>query len=66
MCQAFAGEQSYLFARDKSTRRRGYDAQKAGIPRDKCPERDHPDPEYSDVRHWQNGWDTAAEGREPW
>ena len=66
MCQAFAGEQNYLFARDKSTRRRGYDAQQAGVPRDQCPESDHSNPEYSDKVQWEYGWDTAADGRELW
>lgn len=66
MCQAFAGEQSYLFARDRNTRERGYDAQKAGILRKDNPERDHSIPEYSDKHQWWNGWDTAADGRKVW
>ncbi len=66
MCQAFEGEQNFLLAMDKSTRRRGYDAQKAGIPRDDNPEQDHNNPRYSDKVQWWYGWDTAAEGREPW
>lgn len=66
MCQAYEGELSYLIARDRSTRQRGYDAQKAGIPRADCPEREHPNPEYSDARQWLMGWDTAARGGAAW
>lgn len=66
MCQAFAGEQSYLLVRDERTRRRGYDAHKAGVPREENPEDDHQNPEYSDKRQWWFGWDTAAEGRDAW
>ena len=66
MCQAFEGERRYMDACDEFTRLKGYNAQKAGVAREDCPERDHPLPEYSDVRQWQTGWDTAAAGREPW
>ncbi|MCZ2113546.1 MAG: hypothetical protein LC131_06895 [Anaerolineae bacterium] len=66
MCQAFEGEQNYLLARDKHLRQKGYDAQKAGVPRDGNPESDHENPEYSDKRQWWFGWDTAAKGREAW
>lgn len=66
MCQAYEDERDYLFARDAWVRRRGYDAQKAGIPRESNPEPDHENPEYSDQRQWWMGWDTAANGSELW
>ena len=66
MCQAFEGESNYIHARDKHIRSRGYDAQKAGVPRAENPERDHELPEYSDKNQWWYGWDTAAEGRSKW
>lgn len=66
MCQAYEGERDYLLAQDRATRRRGYEAQKAGLPRECNPERDHELPEYSDKQQWWLGWDTAAKGREAW
>ena len=66
MCQAFAGEQQYLFSVDRDTRMRGYDAQKKGIKREDNPERDHQYSEYSQKNQWWNGWDTAADGRKVW
>jgi hypothetical protein len=66
MCQAFAGESAYMFARDKWIRRKGYDAQRAGVPREDNPELDHPNPEYSNKRQWDLGWQTAASGDKPW
>lgn len=66
MCQAFDGERSFLLSMDRATRKRGYDAQKAGIPRDKNPEQDHELPEYSDKRQWWTGWDLANNGRSIW
>ena len=66
MCQAFEGEQRFFLACQKATRRRGYEAQKAGVPRDKNPERDHPSEEYSDKKQWWYGWDTAARRRKLW
>lgn len=66
MCQAYEGERDYLFVQEKWIRQKGYDAQKAGVPRDANPERDHELPDYSDKRQWWFGWDTAAAGRESW
>lgn len=66
MCQAYEGEADYLFAREKWIRQKGYDAQKAGVPRGANPEPDHENPEYSDKRQWWFGWDTAADGRAAW
>lgn len=66
MCQAFEGERNYLLAHQKIVRKRGWDAQKAGIPREQNPEYDHPLKEYSDKVQWWYGWDTAAEGRDAW
>ncbi len=66
MCQAFAGEQAYMMAHDKSVRLRGYEARKAGAPRDKCAEAEHDLEEYSDANQWRMGWDTAESGGEAW
>jgi hypothetical protein len=66
MCQAYEGERNYLLGVDKHIRQKGYDAQKAGVPRDTNPERDHEFPEYSHKRQWWMGWDTAADGRDAW
>ena len=55
-----------MLASDKATRRRGYDAFKAGIPREDNPEQDHALREYSHKVQWWYGWDTAQKGREPW
>lgn len=65
MCQAYEGERNYILAHEEYIRRKGYDAQKAGMPRDSNPERDHTNPEYSDKRQWWFGYDTAAKGQEP-
>ena len=66
MCQAFEGESNYMRAKDKWIREKGYDAQKKGVPRDKNPESDHANQEYSDKRQWWLGWDTAAKGETKW
>ena len=66
MCQAYEGERNYVLAQEEGIRRKGYDAQKDGVPRDANPERDHSNPEYSDKRQWWLGWDAAAKGHEPW
>lgn len=66
MCQASEGESSYLSARDKRLRLAGYNAQKAGTPREANPEPDHCNQQYSDKRQWWLGWDTAKSGQEPW
>ena len=66
MCQAFEGERNYMLAHERGIRRKGYEAQKASVPREENPESDHPNPEYSDKRQWWYGWDTAAGGRELW
>ena len=66
MCQAYEGERNYMLAQEEWIRRKGYDAQKAGVPRDENPGRDHSNPEYSDKHQWWMGWDTAAAGREAW
>ncbi len=66
MCQAFEGEQNFMLGQEQWIRQKGYDAQKAGVPRDANPERDHALEEYSDKVQWWLGWDTAAKGREPW
>lgn len=66
MCQAYEGERDYILGHERWMRERGYDAQKAGVPREANPERDHENPEYSDKRQWRHGWDTAAQGRELW
>lgn len=66
MCQAYEVEHSYMLSRDRWTRKKGYDAQKAGVPREANPEQDHPNPEYSDKRQWWSGWDAAAAGRNAW
>lgn len=66
MCQAFEGEQRAMFAHDRYVRRKGWDAQKAGVPREDNQEPDHPLPDYSDKNQWWLGWDTAAKGEEPW
>jgi ribosome modulation factor len=66
MCQAFAGEQAFLIARDRNTRKRGYEAQKAGTPREECPEREHRYEQYSLAHQWRMGWDTAARGDDLW
>lgn len=51
---------------EKNTRRRGYDAMKAGKPRNSNPERAHELQEYCSRAQWFYGWDTALDGREPW
>jgi len=66
MCQAYEGEKNYIFAHEKWVRSKGYGAQKNGVPREENPERDHPNPSYSDKAQWWYGWDTAAAGREAW
>ena len=64
MCQAYEGERDYLLARDRLIRKRGHAAQRAGIPRESCPESDHENPAYSDKHQWERGWDAAAAGQE--
>jgi hypothetical protein len=66
MCQAAEGESDYLVARDGWIRRKGYEAQKARVPRSANPEQDHTLPAYSDKRQWYLGWDTAEAGEEVW
>lgn len=66
MCQAFDGERAYMLQSEKNTRRRGYDAMKAGKPRNSNPERAHELQEYCSRAQWFYGWDTALDGREPW
>lgn len=66
MCQAFEGERNSILAHEEYIRRKGYDAQKAGVPRDANPERDHTNPEYSDKRQWWFGYDTAVQGQSHW
>ena len=61
MCQAFEGERDYMNSRSAWIRSKGYNAQKAGIPKT-----DNPIPEYSDKVEWELGWETAAAGRELW
>ena len=59
MCQAFEGERDYMNSRSAWIRSKGYNAQKAGIPKTD-------NPEYSDKVEWELGWETAAAGRELW
>lgn len=66
MCQAFEGERDYMNSRSAWIRSKGYNAQKAGIPKTDNPESVHPIPEYSDKVEWGLGWETAAAGRELW
>lgn len=66
MCQAYEGERAYMARCEKSMRKKGYDAMKAGVARDDNPEPDHELPEYSHKRQWWDGWDTANAGKEPW
>ena len=66
MCQAFEGERDYMNGRSAWIRSKGYNAQKAGIPKTDNPESAHPIPEYSDKVEWELGWETAAAGRELW
>lgn len=62
MCQAYEAEQKYLFAREKSCRRMGYEAFKCGKPIEACPEPVLQD----DDKMWRIGWRTAQKGMEPW
>lgn len=67
MCQMSEGERNYLTAVDRSTRKRGYDAFKAGEPITAAlAEADHPLKQYSDRRQFEMGWRTAEAGRDPW
>lgn len=66
MCQAYEGERDYMADRDAWIRSKGYDAQKAGLPKSDNPEQDHIYPEYSDKKQWDLGWDAAANGRPLW
>jgi hypothetical protein len=61
MCQQGAAEADWCRERDKIIRRQGYDAQRAGEGKKTT------DIEFdSDNYHFNLGWDTAADGREPW
>ena len=67
MCQKSEGESNYLAARDRATRKRGYEAFKAGEPiTASLAVADHPLKEYSDRRQWEMGWRTAEAGRDLW
>ena len=66
MCQAFEAESRVIDSMDAYLRKKGYDAQKGGLPRESNPERDHSNPYYSDKRQWWIGWDLAAEGKALW
>lgn len=66
MCQAFEGESAYITARDKATRKRGYDAWGSGVKLSECPEQSHELKEYSDAFQWSLGWETADLGMEFW
>jgi len=66
MCQQHAGEQAYMYACEKSYRKRGYEAQREGRARDSHSY--EADLVYlnGDIEHWQIGWDIAAGNRELW
>jgi len=62
MCQAFAGEQSFLLHCEESYRKRGYEAFNKGEPRDNGKKFYIP----SERKHWTIGWDIAQAGKELW
>lgn len=66
MCQKAEGESNYLVTRDRDIRLRGYKAFHAGVPFSANPEQSHPNPQYCDQKQWGYGWDTAANGEQPW
>lgn len=66
MCQAYESERDYMSSRSAWIRRKGYEAQKAGVAKKENPESSHPMPEYSDQVEWDLGWETAAAGRPLW
>jgi len=62
MCQAFAGEQSFLLHCEERSRKNGYEAFKNGEPRENAKQLPLP----SDSKHWAIGWDIAQAGKELW
>lgn len=62
MCQAYAGERSYVSHMDERLRRIGYDAFLSGTPRSEIEQLSN---DY-DKKQQLDGYDTAAANREFW